>query len=228
MEYRKLWAVGVAFVLLAGVVVLLAVNRSHHLYQALSENVHLRAGTTAQSAANQVSSDLDRAFNDLYYISNALMPTGSQLSSTTLEQIQIIRVLNPSVISIQILNASRSRVLWTTTMSPARPMEPQADLTPLPGHPHRMIGQPRYDHRAHAWVVPLVYRAHKMSGSSALSISSLVDLVSLKPLASSPDFNLRLLGTHDTPIALFRRGRFTALTPSRGATLPARVASAEN
>ena len=156
------------------------------------------------------------------------MPAGSQLSSTTLEQIQIIRVLNPSVISIQILNASGSRVLWTITMSPARPMEPQADLTPLPGHPHRMIGQPRYDHRAHAWVVPLVYRAHKMSGSSALSISSLVDLVSLKPLASSPDFNLRLLGTHDTPIALFRRGRFTALTPSRGATLPARVASAEN
>ena len=65
MEYRKLWAVGVAFVLLAGVVVLLAVNRSHHLYQALSENVHLRARIAAQSAAHQVSSDLDSTFNNL-------------------------------------------------------------------------------------------------------------------------------------------------------------------
>ncbi len=218
MEYRKLWAVGVAFVLLAGVVVLWAVHRSHHLYQSLSENVHLRAKIAAQSAARQVSAGLDRPFNDLYYISNALLPAGAQLSSTTLEQIQVIRALDPGVIAIQILNAPGDRVLWTTSMGSARPMEPQADFTPLPGHSHRMIGQPRYDHRAHAWVVPLIYMAHQMSESSALSISSLVGLMSLKPLAISPDFALRVLGAHDVPIALFREG----------ATLPARVTAAEN
>ena len=224
MDRRKFWVVGVAFVLLAGVVALLAVNRSHLLYQSLSENVHLRARNAAQSAALQVSASLDKPFNDLYYISNALLPAGAQPSSTTLEQIQIIRVLNPSVIAIQILNALGDRVLWTTSMGSASPMEPQADFTPLPGHPHRLIGQPRYDHRAHTWVVPLVYMAHKMSGSSTLSISSLVDLASLKPLTVSRDFALRVFGAHNVPIAFFRQGA----TPSQGAILPARATSAEN
>ncbi|WCE93162.1 EAL domain-containing protein [Acidithiobacillus ferriphilus] len=234
MEYRKLWAVGVAFALLTGLAITLVIHQSHKLYQTLSENIHLSAEIAAQNMARQVSAGLDRPFNDLYYISNALLPAGAQLSSTTLEQIQIIRVLDPGVIAIQILNAPGDHVLWTTSMGSARPMEPQADFTPLPGHSHRMIGQPRYDHRAHAWVVPLIYMEHKMSESSALSISSLVDLVSLKPLAISPDFVLRVLGAHDVPIALFRqglhpaKGRFTALTPSQGATLPARVTAAEN
>ena len=223
MKYRKLWAVGVAFVLLAGFIMLLAVNRSYHLYQEFSENVHLHAKVAAQSAARQVSADLDRRFNTLHYISNALLPAGMQLSSTTLEQIQIIPALNPDIIAIQILNASGSRVLWTTTMGSARPMEPQADFTPLPGHPHRLIGQPRYDHRAHAWVVPLVYVAHKMSGRPALSISNLVNLESLKPLAISPDFALHVLGAHDVPIALFRQGALY-----RHYQYPAQPASAAN
>ncbi|WP_223306764.1 putative bifunctional diguanylate cyclase/phosphodiesterase [Acidithiobacillus ferrivorans] len=218
IEYRKLWAVGVAFVLLAGFVVLVAVTRSHHLYQDLSENVHLHAKIAARSAARQLSADLNRPFNNLYYISNALLPAGMQLSSTTMEQIQIIRVLNPSIIAIQILNAHGDRVLWTTSMRSDHPVEPQADFTPLPGHPHRLIGQPRYDHRAHAWVAPLVYMAHQMSASSALSISSLVDLARLKPLAISQDFVLHVLGAHDVPITLFRQGRFTDVSASEPAS----------
>jgi hypothetical protein len=66
IEYRKLWAVGVAFVLLTGVVVLLAVNQSHNLYQDLSKSVHLRARIAAQSAASQVSADLNRPVSDSF------------------------------------------------------------------------------------------------------------------------------------------------------------------
>jgi len=228
MEYRKLWLIGVAFALLTGFSMVLAIWQSHHLYKIVSESTQLRARMAAQSAALQVSADLDRPFNDLYYIGNALLPAGAQLSSATLEQIQIIRVLNPGVIAIQILNAHGDRVLWTTSMGSSLPMEPQADFTPLPGHPQRLIGQPRYDHRVHAWVVPLVYMAREMSGSSPLTISSLVDLASLKPQGISPGFALRVFGAHDAPIALYRQGRFTALTPSQGATLPTRTTAAEN
>ena len=72
MEYRKLWLIGVAFALLAGFSMALAIWQSHHLYKIVSESTQLRARMVAQSAALHVSADLDRPFNDLYYISNAL------------------------------------------------------------------------------------------------------------------------------------------------------------
>ncbi|MHB1268046.1 MAG: hypothetical protein ACYCY2_10660, partial [Acidithiobacillus ferriphilus] len=92
MEYRKLWAVGVVFVLLTVLGILLTIHQSYNVYRTISKSTHLRAKIAAQSAARQVSAGLDRPFNDLYYISNALLPAGAQLTGTTLEQIQIIRV----------------------------------------------------------------------------------------------------------------------------------------
>ena len=69
MEYRKLWLIGVAFALLAGFSMAPAIWQSHHLYKIVSESTQLRARMVAQSAALHVSADLDRSFNDLYYIS---------------------------------------------------------------------------------------------------------------------------------------------------------------
>ena len=37
MEYRKLWLIGVAFALLAGFSMVLAIWQSHHLYKIVSE-----------------------------------------------------------------------------------------------------------------------------------------------------------------------------------------------
>ena len=141
-QRRTLWQVGIAFMLLTGLLTALYIQQSQHLHRVVAEKIKLHAALSAQSAALQVAAVFNKYFDNLVYVGNVLLPqnAGVQAPGTrTLEQVQILRAQYPHIMAINLQNSSGDRILWSTLPQPSRPISLANDFTPLPGHPNRLV-----------------------------------------------------------------------------------------
>ncbi len=217
-QRRTLWQVGIAFMLLTGLLTALYIQQSQHLHRVVAEKIKLHAALSAQSAALQVAAVFNKYFDNLVYVGNVLLPqnAGVQAPGTrTLEQVQILRAQHPNIMAFNLQNSSGDRILWSTLPQPSRPIELANDFTPLPGHPNRLVGKLHYAQRMHARVITMRYNVHDAGGAQLFfSVGSPINIMSLDTLTIPPNYNLFLLDTQHVPFAFFRQGRLSLSGPS--------------
>ncbi|WP_198926377.1 PDC sensor domain-containing protein, partial [Acidithiobacillus thiooxidans] len=167
-DQNILWGATAFFVALALVVMAFYHWRTENIQQSIKSHFHDQAELVAERTANAVSLNINSHFNDLDFFAQTFFPqkTGRFLpNKKVLSVFTSFQHSHPSIIAINIQDASGNRIIWSSTKQSAKPITLGNQFSPLPGHPNRFLGEVRYSHRNQAWVLTMRQRILDKQGT---------------------------------------------------------------
>ncbi|MHB0888810.1 bifunctional diguanylate cyclase/phosphodiesterase [Acidithiobacillus sp.] len=222
-----LWAVGAAFLLLAVAFLVLWQQLAMQNRQDIHRHFREAAIIAAQQLGTGISQTLGQRFANLRFLKNQFFPTAAatlDLGPATRSALRAFDAAHPQVLAINILDATGTRLLWSTVTQPSRPMAMPEAFTPLPLRPDEFIGPAHYARRFHAWVITMRVRMQSRRGETLGFIGSPLLLSTFALFHTPKDIDAILLNRQNgQATAVWHAGRWAPPTT----TLPPPAGSAE-
>ena len=223
-DQNILWGATAFFVALALVVMAFYHWRTENIQQSIKSHFHDQAELVAERTANAVSLNINCHFNDLDFFAQTFFPqkTGRFLpNKKVLSVFTSFQHSHPSIIAINIQDASGNRIIWSSTKQSAKPITLGNQFSSLPGHPNRFLGKACYSHRDHGWVLAMRQRIIDKQGAVQGFIGSPFVLSTLRAIHPLPNIQTVVITKpHGQVVSIWKNGQWmppnTPLSPFVG------------
>ncbi|MCK9246731.1 MAG: hypothetical protein M0P11_07235 [Anaerolineaceae bacterium] len=207
-----LWGATALFVVIALIVMSFAYWRAETLQQSIKTRFHDRAELVAVRTADAVALNINSHFNALRFFSQTFFSrkTGRFLpNKKVLSVFTSFQRSHPSIIAINIQDASGNRIIWSSTKQSTKPITLGNQFSSLPGHPNRFLGKVCYSHRDHAWVLAMRQRILDKQGAVQGFIGSPFVLSTLRGIHSLPNIQtIVVTKPHGQVVSVWKNGQW--------------------